>query len=155
MWGMLSVGVWRGQSVHYISQLSFESTGKQTQEMDTEEKKKQNRTRLRYGAKMGFLPPFFQVQLVGPLWWTDCASRALFPYCLLEGPWPSAHREATGGLAALTCPAVEWTKDVRLSAQVAGSWSFSRKPVGRIQIASVSTARAEVLTLRACKNLRT
>ena len=40
MWGMLSVGVWRGQSVHYISQLSFESTGKQTQEMDTEEKKK-------------------------------------------------------------------------------------------------------------------
>ena len=41
-----------------LLQLSFESTGKQTQEMDTEEKKMQNRTRLRCGAKMGFLFPF-------------------------------------------------------------------------------------------------
>lgn len=119
-------------------------------------KKKQNRTRLRCGARMDFLFPFLP-SVAGEAFVVD--RLCLQSTVSLLSSWKTVAQRTPRGrwrpcIADLPS-GEEWTKDVRLSAQVTGSWSFSWKPVGRIQIATVSTARAEVLTLRACKNLRT
>ncbi|CAN0171305.1 unnamed protein product, partial [Rangifer tarandus platyrhynchus] len=78
---------------------------------------------------MGFLFPFLP-SVAGEAFVVDrLCLQSGFPAVFLKDRGPAHTERPLAALHHYLPSSEEWTKDVRLSAQVTGSWSFSRKPL--------------------------